>query len=183
MVSFHANMYSVEIKTQRLYKKMAGKFPWLILSYVNLTFFKCLFFQQTSLYILAFYGMCNNFRLQWNTMLALIIWRYAVCWEVYVMSPFLYSKFEIISKLCNSFNSYSNALSQVIFSSRMAFSFYPFSFLPNRFRLCTFDKLNFQPKPFKCLKCWKWPWFYPLHKKVSRQSFLRDMEGKTSVWM
>ena len=37
------------------------------------------------------------------------------------MSLFLYSKFEIIQKLYNVFNSYSNAISQVIFSFRKAF--------------------------------------------------------------
>ena len=37
------------------------------------------------------------------------------------MSLSLYSKFEIILKLCDAFNSYSNAISQVIFSSRMPF--------------------------------------------------------------
>lgn len=37
------------------------------------------------------------------------------------MSLFHYSEFEIIQKLCNAFNSYSNAISQVIFSPRMAF--------------------------------------------------------------
>lgn len=37
------------------------------------------------------------------------------------MSRFLYSKFEIIQKLYNTFNSSSNVTPQVIFSSRMAF--------------------------------------------------------------
>lgn len=31
-------------------------------------------------------------------------------------------------------------------------------------------KLNFQPEPFKCLECWKWPWFYPLHKTAWRRT-------------
>lgn len=31
-------------------------------------------------------------------------------------------------------------------------------------------KLNFQPEPFKCLECWKWPWFYPLHKIAWRRT-------------
>lgn len=79
----------------------------------------------------------------------------------------------------NAFNSYSNGfITGDIFLQNDSPPRLPCAPLPtpahshscsdSHYALST--KLNFQPKPFKCLECWKWPWFYPLHKTAWRRT-------------
>lgn len=66
----------------------------------------------------------------------------------------LYGKYEIIQKLCNAFNSYSNAFITGDIFLRNGIPFPPIlvpALTDSHYALST--KLNFQPEPFKCLKC------------------------------
>lgn len=78
----------------------------------------------------------------------------------------------------NAFNSYSNGfITGDIFLQNDSPPLFPPPHSPpahshscsdSHYALST--KLNFQPEPFKCLECWKWPWFYPLHKTAWRRT-------------